>query len=133
MYCGDKFDKAHAASCLKRKSAQVNAIVVNDLDHHLTDEVPQQLASEDIVTEEFEQLSLNAILGTSNGDVLKIQALVQGKVMLLLLDSGSTNSFVNSSFLQKVGIQSTPTVPKQVKVANGDTLVTDQIVYNLTW
>ena len=103
MYCGDKFDKAHAASCLKRKSAQVNAIVVNDLDHHLTDEVLQQLASEDIVTEEFEQLSLNAILGTSNGDVLKIQALVQGKVMLLLLDSGGTHSFVNSSFYRKLG------------------------------
>ena len=77
--------------------------------------------------------NLNAISGTSTGDVLKLQTLVNGKVMLLLLDSGSTNSFVNSSFIQKVGIQSTPTVPKQVKVANGDTLVTDQIVYNLTW
>ena len=52
MYCGDKFDKAHAASCVKRQSAQVNAIVVNDLDHHLTDAVLQQLEVEDNITEE---------------------------------------------------------------------------------
>jgi len=60
MYCGDKFDKTHAASCLKRKSAQVNAIVVNDLDHHLTDEVLQQLEIEDNITADFEKLSLKS-------------------------------------------------------------------------
>ncbi|PVH32848.1 hypothetical protein PAHAL_9G503600 [Panicum hallii] len=108
MYCGDKFDKAHATSCVKRQSAQVNTIVVNDLDHHVTEEVLRQLDIKDNISEEFEQLSLNVVSGTSSGDVLKLQALVRGKVMLLLLDSGSSHSFVNFSFLQEVGIQSQP-------------------------
>jgi hypothetical protein len=98
MFCGDKFDKVHATSCVKRQSSQVNAIVVNDLDHHLTQEVLRQLDIEDNITEEFEQLSLNAVSGTSSGDVLKLQALVRGKVTLLLSNSGSSHSFVSSSF-----------------------------------
>jgi len=42
FYCGEKFDPAHVAVCTKRPQAQVNALVVNDLDMPLSEEVIQQ-------------------------------------------------------------------------------------------
>ena len=54
MYCGDKYDKAHAASCTKRPQPQVHALMINDLDQTLTEDVLTQLAVEDSLQEEFE-------------------------------------------------------------------------------
>jgi hypothetical protein len=72
MYCGDKFDKVHATTCTKRPQAQVHALAINDLDQPLTEEVLTQLAVEDSLQEEFEQLSLNALAGTASGEVMRI-------------------------------------------------------------
>ena len=103
MYCGDKFDAAHAASCTKRPQAQVHSLVVNNLDQPLSDDVLTQLAMEDSLTEDLQQLSLNALVGTAMGDVLLLRCRIQDKVMLVLLDSGSSKSFVSASFLGACG------------------------------
>lgn len=73
-------------------------MVVNDLDVILTDEVIHQLDLEDALTSEFCQFSLNVITGTDHGQALKLRALAQNKVMLILVDSGSSHSFVSASF-----------------------------------
>lgn len=39
FYCSEPFDASHLAKCTKRPRAQMNALVVNDLDVELTDEV----------------------------------------------------------------------------------------------
>jgi len=133
MYCGDKYDKAHAASCRKRSQPQLNAIVVNDLDQTLSDEVLTQLAVEDSLQEEFEHLSLNALAGTAQGDVLQLRALVQNKVLLILIDSGSSHSFLNQSFVDLLQLQTVPSPSRAVKLANGQVLLTDKIVPALEW
>ena len=103
----------------------MNALVVNDLDLPLSEEVVAQLKLEDSLTAEFCQLSLNALAGTEEGAAMNLRALVHNKVMLTLVDSGSTHSFVISQFLQQVGITPTPTTPTQVKLANGHVLISD--------
>ena len=133
MYCGDKYDKAHAASCRKRPQPQLNAIVVNDLDQTLSDEVLTQLAVEDSLQEEFEHLSLNALAGTAQGDVLQLRALVKNKVLLILIDSGSSHSFLNQSFVDLLQLQTVPSPSRAVKLANGQVLLTDKIVPALEW
>ena len=45
--CGDKFVPGHLEVCPKRNKPQVNALVINDLDRELSDEVLNQLAAED--------------------------------------------------------------------------------------
>ena len=132
-YCGEKYDPTHAAICTQRPKAQVNAIVVNDLDMPLSEEVVAQLELEDSLTDEFGQLSLNALAGTDQGQTLKLRALVKNKVMLTLVDSGSTHSFVSSQFLQQVGITPIPTSPTSVRLANGQVLVSDHWVPQLHW
>ena len=133
MYCGDTYNAAHAAVCTKRPQAQVHALAINDLDQPLSEEVLTQLAVEDAISDDFQQLSLNAISGTAHGEVLKLKARVQNKVMLILLDSGSSHSFVSPSFLQAVGISAVPVSPKKVQVANGQLLFSDQAVPDLQW
>jgi len=111
-----------------RPKAQVNALVVNDLDAPLSEEVVAQLELEDSLTDEFGQLSLKALAGTEEGQALKLRALVKNKVMLTLVDSGSTHSFVSAQFLQQVGIIPVPTTPTRVKLANGQMLISDHWV-----
>jgi len=133
FYCGDKFDAGHIDKCTKRPKAHVNALVANDLDHNLTDEILDQLAVEDSLNEEFCQLSLNAFAGTDCGQAMKIVAHVKNKVMLILVDSGSSHSFVSSAFIQTVGLPTTSMAAKQVELANGTTLITDKMVPSLEW
>ena len=132
-YCGDKFDPVHAVVCLQRPKVQVNALVVNDLDTPLSEELVAQLELEDSLTNDFGHLSLNALAGTDDGHAIKLRALVKNKVMLALVDSGSTHSFVSAQFLQQVGINPIATAPTKVKLANGQELISDHWVPKMEW
>jgi hypothetical protein len=131
FYCAEPFDPSHLAKCTKRPRSQANALVLNHLDVDLTDEVLEQLAMEDTLASEFGTLSINAMAGTDEGQAIKIRALLKNKAMLILLDSGSSHSFVSRNLLDKVGITPQPMTPRVVKVANGETLVTDSYVPKL--
>ena len=85
--------------CPKRNKPQANALVINDLDRELSNDVLNQLAAEDTLHEEFCQLSLHAISSVDNTNCIKLKARVQDKVMLILVDSGSSHSFISSQFV----------------------------------
>lgn len=133
FFCREPYDAGHAAKCSKRPKAQVNALCLNNLDLQLTDEVLAQLDMEDALAEEFGTLSLNAIARTEEGEAFRIRALVKNKVMLMLVDSGSSHSFISSDFLNTVGLQPTTASPKQVRVANGDTLLSTHCMPKMEW
>jgi hypothetical protein len=97
--CGEKFVPGHMAVCSKRNKPQANALAVNDLDRDLPDEVLNDLATEDALEEEFGQLSINAISSTQQKDCMQIQAQVRDKTMIILMDSGSSHSFISSHFV----------------------------------
>jgi hypothetical protein len=84
--------------------------------------VLNQLQMEDILAEEMGQLSLNAISGTDSGDSLKIRALLHNQVMLILVNSGSSHSFISKSFALQVGLVTSLAQPMLVRVANGHTI-----------
>ena len=88
---------------------------------------------EDNLASEFCQLSLNALAGTAQGEALVVRALVQNKVMLILVDSGSSHSFINQQFVQLLNIPTLPMPAQQVRLANGDTLTTNTWVPKLEW
>jgi hypothetical protein len=66
-YCRKPYDATHATKCSKRPRAQANALVLNDLDVNLNEEVLQKLDMENTLNDEFGSLSLNAISGIENG------------------------------------------------------------------
>uniref|UniRef100_A0A8R7V8C2 Reverse transcriptase domain-containing protein n=1 Tax=Triticum urartu TaxID=4572 RepID=A0A8R7V8C2_TRIUA len=53
--------------------------------------------------------------------------------MLLLVDSGSTHSFVNSTFSARIGAETTSITPISVRVANGQRLSCNTMVPKLQW
>ena len=108
-------------------------MVINDLDMPLSEEIISQLELEDAISADFCQHSLNAIAGTDIGEAMRIKALVQNKVMLTLIDSGSSHSFISAAFLKKLGVTPVPTTAKQVKLPNGEILLSDNIIPDLSW
>lgn len=131
--CGEKFDQDHLANCPKRAKPQLHALTATDFDMPLTEDVLDQLSKEDELAQALCQLSINAIAGTEEGDAFKIRAIVNKKVMLQLIDSGSSHSFVSKQFLDSAGVQSCSSKPYQVQVANGAQLVCNQVVPFMEW
>ena len=104
---------------------QADALVLNNLDMVMEDEVLNQLETEDALASEFCQLSLNAIAGTEGQDCIKVRALVENQVMIILIDSGSSHSFVSNSLVTKINMKTASIPASQVKVANGEVLIID--------
>lgn len=117
--------------CSKKVKPHANALVVNDLDRELSDDVLNQLAIKDALPEEFYQLSLNAISNTKHINCIKLKTRFKDKVMLILLDSGSSHSFVSSQFVQLTNLPTVPMSPWRVKLANGKWIVTNRKVLHL--
>lgn len=130
--CGEKYEPGHNEVCSKRNKSQSNALVLNDLDRELSDEVLNQIAIEDELQDQFCQLSLNAI-SSSDNDCIKLKTKGKDKVMLILVDSGSSHSFISSNFVQLAGLTTETISAKRVKLANGGSIVTNQRVTNLQW
>ena len=53
FHCGEKYELGHAEHCTKRNKPQINALVANDLDREISEEVLNELAIEDMITEDF--------------------------------------------------------------------------------
>jgi hypothetical protein len=132
-FCGDRFEPGHLQKCPKKARPQVNALVVNDLNVELSEEVLNKLQVEDVLADEMGNLSLNALSGTDSGDSLKIRALVQNQVMLILVDSGSSHNFVSRAFAVRVGLVTIAVKPMHVKVANGHALISSYQVFGVQW
>lgn len=64
---------------------------------------------------------------------MRVRALVKNQVMLILVDSGSSHSFVNEEFLLRTRITTTKMKPVQVQPPIGDHLTTDSIVPDMEW
>ena len=129
--CGEKFVPGHLEVCTKRQKPQINALAINDLDRELTDEVLNELAAEDILQEQFSELSLNALSGQDTTSCIKLKVQVKDKVMLILIDSGSTHSFISSQFVNMAQLPTIPCQQRTVKLANGQTMVTNRMVSQL--
>lgn len=128
-----RFEPCHIEVCSKRPKAQAHALIINDLDREIPEEVLNHLETEDNLNEEFGQLSLNAIFGTDHTNCIKLKARVKDKVMLVLVDSGSSHSFVSAQFFQMAQLPTVPVTPRRVKLANGQSIVTDKKVLALQW
>jgi hypothetical protein len=64
---------------------------------------------------------------------MRMRALVHDNVMLILIDSSSSHSFVRQSFVCQAGLHTTNVAPIRVKVANGETMLSDQFIPALEW
>lgn len=128
--CGDKYNPGHL--CAAPVMPQVKAIQVAP--EILSDEVLDAIAhDEDLEDEQDMHVSLNAVSGADHPDTIQLRALVGNKVMLLLVDSGSSHSFIDSQLVHELHCPITPLPPTKVRVANGAMLNCHGKASNLSW
>lgn len=125
--CGDKYSREHRCT----QPAQLLTIHVGEHGEVLSDDAIHalQLLDEPAPPDQPAEccvLSAQALDGSDSQSTIRLRALVGNQVMLLLLDSGSTHSFVNKSFVDHIGAQTQPLSPVEVRVANGN-LATDSL------
>lgn len=129
--CGDKFDPTH--QCAKKPAAELHAMTTEEEVEQLSDEILNTIELQDLADAKQLSLSLNALAGTDSNDTIRLRALVGNQVMLILIDSGSTGSFVNEAMLSRVQCSVKKTTPVSVKLANNEIIYRDQIVPDLPW
>lgn len=129
--CGERWGKEHVCP------AQVQM--------HVVEELLAMFSTEEIMGEGEEMytapsspetlcaLSLQAISGTDAPTVVQIHAWIQGKEILLLVDSGSTTSFINDQLASHMSnIQKLPSRCR-VKVADGSEMLCTEFVSGCKW
>jgi hypothetical protein len=128
--CGDKYSKDHQC----KKPGQSLMIEVGDFGEVLSEDTIHALnLLEEMPDAQCCQLSVHALAGTEDVETLRLRAMVGSQVMLLLVDSGSSHSFVNSAFVARAGCDITPVDPVRVRVANGQFMSSTSAVKNLSW
>jgi hypothetical protein len=130
-HCGEKYDPGHAEVFAKRNKPHVNALALNDLDREISEDMLNEIAIDEALTEKFRQLSLNALSGTQSADSIQLKATVQNKTMLILVDTGSSHCFVSSHFVNLNKLPMVHIPHQKVKLANGNWMTATQQVKRL--
>jgi hypothetical protein len=112
---------------------QLHALTAEDLGMTLSEHTLTQIEQEEKGEEENFMLSLNALSGTTNDECMALRALLQNQVMLVLVDSGSSTSFINKQLVDRMGLQVHLCASAKVRVANGEILHSDTMVRSLEW
>lgn len=81
----------------------------------------------EIQSENLAEISFNAILGKSKATTMKIQGKLNGKKVLILIDSGSTHNFIASSLVSELNIPSEQVPSFGVQIGNGEVVRCDKL------
>jgi hypothetical protein len=114
--CGDKFDPTHV--CGQKPIAALNAMEPVECPVMLSEEVLNMLEMHDIAEAQQLSLSLHAMAGSEGAETITLRALVGNQVLLILVDSGSSGSFLHAQMLPKLNCAVKEASAVAVKVAN---------------
>lgn len=77
-------------------------MTTEDAVEQLSKEVLNMIELHDLAETQQLSLSINAIAGTDSTDTIHLRALIENQVLLILIDSGSTGSFLNEAMLSRI-------------------------------
>jgi len=123
--CGDKWSQAHKCS----PTVQL----------HVVQEIWElfQLSMDDAVSQDQAELCMvlspEAISGQVTPKTLKLFGSVQGHEVVILVDSGSTHTFISTALASKLHGSTSVSAPVTIQVANGQQLVCQTEFVNVPW
>uniref|UniRef100_A0A453D8U5 Retrotransposon gag domain-containing protein n=2 Tax=Aegilops tauschii subsp. strangulata TaxID=200361 RepID=A0A453D8U5_AEGTS len=130
--CGEKFMPGHMCNQPTVQTGQLKAAEMVDPHEIISDAVLDALVTDG--HEECAAISATALSGAPRPRTIQLRALVGNQVVLILIDSGSTHSFVDQALLSRISVTTAKLpVPMQVKVANGNLVKCTECVPQLTW
>ena len=99
-----------------------------------SDEVLELLESPpSVYTSEDVFVSLNSISGVDIAKLIKSRAPASNQVLLQLLDTGSSHTFINAILLDRIHCNVVDISPMEFRVANGQTILCIQLVKGFSW
>lgn len=78
-------------------------------------------------------ISAQALHGTETSKSIRLRGWIQDKEMLMLVDSGSTHSFIDEQISTKLRGVQTLTTPLKVQIADGGQLPCSQVIPHCSW
>ncbi|CAL1379503.1 unnamed protein product [Linum trigynum] len=122
--CGDKYFHGHV--CTKKRQL-----------HVLQADEPLFPSEEEEGAEEFQDAELEVSLQSMGsgfaGNSLLIPATSGRREVTVLIDTGSSHTFLNSLRAQELNCESENIAPMRVKVASGHTLLSDSVCRGFSW
>ncbi|KAJ8629431.1 hypothetical protein MRB53_022754 [Persea americana] len=125
--CNKKFTKGH--QCKKKQ------LYVLDGDQEDSDQEPiQEEESEEVLEQEGDlQISINAITGSISYRTMRVHGLVKKQKVVILIDTGSTNNFLNQEVVKRAGVEIVATDPLTVFVADGTKMTSSAACKGFKW
>jgi predicted aspartyl protease len=81
--------------------------------------------------EEVLSLSMSAVEGIQGKKTMRLQGLVNNQEVLLLVDSGSSSTFISIHTAKKLQLVPQDTTEVMVKMANGNKVPSNKIIHDL--
>jgi hypothetical protein len=98
----------------------------------LAKELLAALESPQLLTDDC-YLSLHAMSGQSQSKAIQLRALVHSQALVILVDSGSSHTFLNLAIVDKLQLQTTSVHVMNIRVANGSRLSCTADVKHFKW
>lgn len=137
--CGEKFSPGHKCPTqiqLHILEELIEVLQLQSNDHESDEEDKEEQASPATTTEQTD-LIMNISEGASKGvpqpKTIRYQALVNGKEVLILVDSGSSSNFISTEAVERLGLTPQLTTRAQVMVADGNRMLSDKLVAQVPW
>ena len=127
MKCGSKWGRNH--KCPPQIPLQVLEEFLDAMNIEEEDPEEEEISSEEDVL----SLSLAATEGIQGKKTIKLQELIHNQEILLLVDSGSSSTFINTQTAEKLQYQLHDTQEVQVTMANGNILKSNKQITGVTW
>jgi hypothetical protein len=99
----------------------------------LSDETLNELLAEEVTPSSDCNLSMHAMYGDCAANTIRLRAMSGRQALLMLVDSGSTHSFIGTSMDKRLGCPTVSIPVVQVKVAGGGLLQCDNMVQKFQW
>ncbi|XP_020104448.1 uncharacterized protein LOC109721311 [Ananas comosus] len=130
--CGDKYSFGH--QCKQQTVNTMNAIgeVAEVYDEECLKEVTE-MDEQDVEEKEELGMSVHALSAENLEETIKIQGEAKGKDLVILVDTGSTHSFIDINTAKEIKATITTTSPLLVTVANGQKVLSKLKCLGFIW
>jgi hypothetical protein len=135
--CRDKFILGHKFNTTQPAPHVAQLTVINSCQGDgggiWADDLLDAFKQHSLSTKADCHISLYAISGATHNKVIHLRALVGKQVFSILVDSRSSNSFLNSVMLSRIPYRAVPVASLKVRVDNGHVIIYNSEVKSLEW
>jgi hypothetical protein len=131
MRCGDKWTPGHRCSATPQLHALQEVWALCQDAFELPEDEPQ--SEQDESAQAFLAISVAAMNGSSAPHTMQFSGFLADKKVLILVDSGSSHSFISSTLAATMAVMRKLAVPMLVRVADGGTITCDSELPQVEW